>query len=321
MNSTLRLSSDQLESAAEFLKNGELVAFPTETVYGLGAQIFLSDAIEKIFKVKGRPADNPLIVHACTIEQIEQVAQRIPDLFFTLADHFFPGPLTIVLKRNPQVPAIVSAGLDTVAVRIPSHLLARKLISLVGAPLVAPSANLSGKPSSTQTEHVLEDFDGKIAAVIDGGKTEIGIESTVISLVHKNPILLRPGAISKEGLEKVLGMPVEVISSQYQGPVISPGLKHRHYCPLTPVKLFNSEQEAYVYLAANAHKKHLFIARQPLSSPLAHVNHFPLSMEGFYAGLRLADQCNYEEIVLFCDQEIQQLGGLMNRILRAAGCL
>ena len=208
MDATERLSPDQLQRAADLLKAGHLVAFPTETVYGLGAPIFSPEAIQSIFKVKGRPADNPLIAHVSSVEQVSRIALEIPEAFYRLAEVFFPGPLTVVLKRRPDVPSIVSAGLETIAVRMPSHPIALKLISLVDEPLVAPSANLSGMPSSTQAEHVLDDFDGKIAAVVDGGKTEIGIESTVINLLGETPILLRPGSISKEALEKVLGYPI-----------------------------------------------------------------------------------------------------------------
>lgn len=320
MDSTERLSPDQLQRAAELLKEGRLVAFPTETVYGLGAPIFLPQAIQSIFKVKGRPADNPLIAHVSSVEQVSRIALEIPDAFYRLAEVFFPGPLTVVLKRRPDVPSIVSAGLETIAVRMPSHPIALKLISMVDEPLVAPSANLSGMPSSTQAEHVLDDFDGKIAAVVDGGKTEIGIESTVINLFGETPILLRPGSISKEALEKVLGCPVLEALTKQEGPALSPGMKYRHYCPRTPIKLFHSFEDVRCYLVASPqHKRRMFLSRQPLQPQMQNVDHFSLSSQEFYSYLRQADQQGYAEIIILYDADVQKESGLMNRLLRAAG--
>lgn len=320
MLSTERLNSHQLSRAAELLKQGQLVAFPTETVYGLGANIFLPSAVESIFKVKGRPSDNPLIAHVSSLGQIEQIAQDIPPIFYQLAEAFFPGPLTVVLKRSDLVPAVISAGLDTIAVRMPAHPLASQLISLCGTPLVAPSANLSGKPSATQAEHVLEDFEGKIAAVVDGGKTYLGIESTVISLIENHPILLRPGTISQEDLEKVLGSSIQLASSKRQGPALSPGMKYRHYSPQTPIKLFYSSELLEKHLREKHQSRRMLLASRPfLSLSLVNVDHFTLCSEEFYSSLRLADQQNYEEILVFCDESIQQQSGLMNRILHASG--
>ena len=320
MDSTERLTPDQLQRAAELLKEGRLVAFPTETVYGLGAPIFLPQAIQSIFKVKGRPADNPLIAHVSSVEQVKRIALDIPESFYRLAEAFFPGPLAVVLKRRPDVPSIVSAGLETIAVRMPSHPIALKLISLVNEPLVAPSANLSGMPSSTQAEHVLDDFDGKIAAVVDGGKTEIGIESTVISLFGETPILLRPGFISKEALEKVLGCPVLVALPKQEGPALSPGMKYRHYCPQTPIKLFHSLEDVRCYLAtAPQSPRKMLLSRLPLQTQMANVDHFSLSSQEFYSHLRHADQHGYAEIIILYDAEVQKESGLMNRLLRAAG--
>lgn len=317
---TYRLQPDQLEFAATLLKAGHLVAFPTETVYGLGANIFLPEAIENVFQVKGRPSDNPLIAHVSSMEQIQAITQELPLVFFRLMESFFPGPLTIVVKRDPSVTKRVSAGMDTIAIRMPSHSIAKQLIALAGSPLVAPSANLSGKPSATQAEHVLEDFEGKIAAVVDGGKTEIGIESTVISLVSETPLLLRPGVISKERLEQVLETPLATQSFVDGGPLLSPGLKYRHYCPSTPLKLFYSVEEVYLYLTTRMHNKTMFLSRRPLLHlSLSHVTSFTLCAEDFYALLRLADKQHYDEIVIFCDLEVQQESGLMNRILRAYG--
>jgi L-threonylcarbamoyladenylate synthase len=201
---TQLLGPKDIAKAALLLKEGYLVAFPTETVYGLGAPIFNEKLVAQIFASKGRPADNPLIAHISDLSQILEIACEIPPFFDQLTKEFFPGPLTLILKRHPRVPAIVSGGLDTIAVRMPDHALAQALITAVGQPLVAPSANLSGRPSSTEASHVLHDFSGSIAAVIDGGPTKHGMESTVLSLLKEKPVLLRPGALSLADIEAVL---------------------------------------------------------------------------------------------------------------------
>ena len=213
----------QIEEAVSLLRMGKIIAFPTETVYGLGASIFQPNAISEIFKVKGRPQDNPLIAHVSNLEQVELIAQEIPPTFYDLADRFFPGPLTVVLKKRECVPPIVSAGLQSIALRMPSHRIARKLIESLGEPIVAPSANISGTPSSTRCEHVVEDFKGKIAGVIDGGPAVYGIESTVISLIDDIPVLLRPGAVSLEQLEEVIGKPLLTPSALDLSTPLSPG--------------------------------------------------------------------------------------------------
>jgi L-threonylcarbamoyladenylate synthase len=311
------LSSNELDRAAAFIKQGLLVAFPTETVYGLGAAIFNSRAVESIFKVKGRPADNPLIAHISSLKQVDQIAIEIPDSFHLLAKSFFPGPLTVVLKRGLHVPAMVSAGLDSIALRMPSHPIALKLISLVGEPLVAPSANLSGKPSSTQESHVLEDFEGKIAAVIKGGKTDFGIESTVISLLGEVPTLLRPGAIAKEQIEQVLGRCID-LSSKNRGSVMSPGMKYRHYSPRASIKLFQTFEAM-----KNYHSEYpspllrMTLSLRALPVYLKGIDPYLLSAKEFYSLLRLADQKNYPEILILCDEELQMQTALMNRLLRS----
>lgn len=314
---TLLLRPSEIERAAELLKEGKLVAFPTETVYGLGASIFNPQAIQSIFTAKGRPSDNPLIAHIHHLSQLEEIAQEIPESFYLLASAFFPGPLAVVLKKRSCVPFVASAGLDSIAVRMPSHPIASKLIELAGCPLVAPSANLSGKPSSTQARHVVDDFDGKIAAVIDGGKTDVGIESTVISLLGPSPVLLRSGNITKEAIEEILGCSIEVASSSHQGPVLSPGMKYRHYAPRTPVKVFQELQHLKVYLTqCSEQTKKMLLSRLPIA---ASADHFVLSAKELYSHLRHADAMQYDEILIFCDEEIQKDAGVMNRLFRSAG--
>ena len=313
MNTQL-LYPDEIHSAADLIKKGELVAFPTETVYGLGVSIFNAKAVESIFRVKGRPSDNPLIAHVHSIAQVEEIAKEIPKLFYSLAEAFFPGPLAIVLKKHSSVPLIASAGLDSIAVRMPSHPIALKLIELVGTPLVAPSANSSGYPSSTTAEHVMEDFSGKIAAVIDGGSCQVGIESTVVSLLGPRPMLLRPGLITQEEIEKVLGVAIETAELSYSGPLLSPGMRYRHYAPKTPLFVFLSQDALNAHIQLNSN----ILRRMVLSSkPLAE-DSFPLCAKQLYARLREADQKHYDEILIFCDAEVVQNTALMNRIVRAA---
>ncbi len=313
---TERLSPDQLDRAASLLQEGKLVAFPTETVYGLGASVFNPTAIERVFQVKGRPADNPLIVHISALDQLGRLTRDLPASFFLLAAHFFPGPLTLIVNRHPDVPKIASAGLSTIAIRMPSHPIAQKLIAKVGDPLVAPSANLSGKPSATSALHVWEDFDGAIDAIIEGGPTEIGIESTVLHLLEEEILLLRPGAIGKEAIEAVLNRSIAEHSELSEGVVHSPGMKYRHYAPKTKVKLFLTIESLYAYLCIELkEEKRMVLSRLPFERE----THFTLSAKDLYAHLRTADREKYAEICIFCDAQIQRDTGLMNRIFRASG--
>lgn len=308
----LRLGSSDIETAANLLKRGEIVAFPTETVYGLGACISHTDALRKIFAAKGRPLDNPLIVHIADIAQLSSIAIDIPDSIPHLAKAFWPGPMTLVLKRHPDVPSIVSAGLPTIAVRLPSHPIARELIRAAGEPIAAPSANLSGKPSSTQARHVLDDFEGKIAAVLDGGAATLGIESTVLSLYNpSDPVILRPGEITKEQLEWVLGAPIR--HRQTEDQASSPGMKYRHYAPAAPVKLFTSQPDLLKHLDKKG--KWVLLSRERMSLD---IDYLPLSSKDLFASLRTADTDGYEEILIYCDEETLRHEGLMNRILKAS---
>jgi len=312
---------NSLEKAAELLKKGELVAFPTETVYGLGASIFNVVAIRKIFAAKKRPADNPLIAHIASLKDLEHIAVDIPDDFYRLAEVFFPGPLTVLLPKHSSVPIEASAGLSTIGVRMPAHNVARQLIALVGEPLVAPSANLSGKPSSTHHEHVFEDFEGKIAAVVEGGQCLIGLESTVISLQDPaRPLILRPGEITPLQLQEILKKKV-VISPLLQGfssTASSPGMKYRHYAPKAPIKIFYSEKELLVYLKHTPLVNKILLVSEKQKANFSLWEPYILSNKNFYSILRLSDKKGYEEILVLCDQEDQQNAALMNRLSKAA---
>ena len=196
---------EELQEACRILQNGGLVAFPTETVYGLGGDALRPEASAKIYEAKGRPSDNPLIVHIADMESLEEVAQTVPEEAAKLAQHFWPGPLTMIFPKKEKVPASTTGGLDTVAVRMPSHPVARALIRESGVYIAAPSANTSGRPSPTKAEHVQEDLDGRIDMIIDGGAVGIGLESTIVDMSTGVPTILRPGYITKEMLEEVLG--------------------------------------------------------------------------------------------------------------------
>lgn len=235
--------------AGKIIANGGLVAFPTETVYGLGANAFDDNAVKSIFTAKGRPSDNPLIVHIADKEDIKPLVKEITLKAQALIDSFFPAPLTIILPKSEKIGNVVSGGLDTVAVRMPENETARKLIRASGCPVAAPSANTSGLPSPTKAKHVIDDMSGKIDAVIDGGGCAFGVESTVITLAVEPPVILRPGAVTKEMIEEVIGK-VDVSSAVLEGMkndevAASPGMKYKHYAPRAKVIIVDADKKAY----------------------------------------------------------------------------
>lgn len=238
---------DTISRAAHILKQGGTVAFPTETVYGLGADALNPDAVRKIFEAKGRPADNPLIVHIASMDSLDKIATDIPPIAFELMDAFWPGPLTLVLKRRSAVPDITTGGLDTVAVRMPDNPVALALVKEAGTPLAAPSANTSGRPSPTTAEHVISDLSGRIDAVIDGGAVEVGVESTVLDVTSDVPVILRPGGVGVEEIKKHVGKVLIGYTDRTveEGEVVrSPGMKYTHYSPKTKVVLVEGDGRA-----------------------------------------------------------------------------
>lgn len=300
---TLHLGPGDVAVAAQLIRESQLVAFPTETVYGLGASAFDERAILEVFQVKGRPSDNPLIVHVHALEQVNQVAVGMSSAFYVLAEAFWPGPLTLVVEKRATLPGMGSAHLHSIAVRMPAHPVALELIRQAGVPLVAPSANLSGKPSPTEVAHVLEDLDGRIAAVIDGGRSELGIESTVIDVRGPVPCVLRPGCISLAMIEEVLHTRIEGSSSATVP--AAPGMKYRHYSPQCPVFLFKD-------LAT------LEARRQQASATTKQMVLMP-SAHNLYEELRRADREGYHEILVLCTDQVRAQEGLMNRLIKAAG--
>lgn len=253
MNTLLLKDNEKdINTAAKILRNGGLVGIPTETVYGLAANALNGEAVAKIFKAKGRPMDNPLIVHIADFSDIEKynLVKEIPKLAYKLAEAFWPGPLTIIMKKSTVIPNEVSAGLSTVAIRFPCHPVAQKIIAAADVPLAAPSANLSGSPSPTTALHVMNDLNGRIEAVLDGGVCDVGLESTVITLATEVPRVLRPGGITVEMLSEVIGK-VEVddavIHKLKDGEVASsPGMKYKHYAPKSNVILLKCSDEEYI---------------------------------------------------------------------------
>lgn len=252
---TVKIDSNNIDQnamaeAAEIIRQGGLVAFPTETVYGLGADALRPEASKKIYEAKGRPSDNPLIVHICEFEQLISIAKEVPKEAKVLADAFWPGPLTMIVWKNDRVPYATTGGMDTVAIRMPNHPIALSLIRESGCMIAAPSANTSGRPSPTLAAHVEEDLAGKISMILDGGAVGIGIESTIIDLSEEVPMILRPGYITKEMLEDVLGKEVRIdpgiIASTSNKKPKAPGMKYKHYAPKADLVLVEGKEAAVV---------------------------------------------------------------------------
>ena len=254
---TKYLTENDLPQAAEIIRRGGLVGIPTETVYGLGANGLDAEAVSHIFKAKGRPQDNPLILHIPDVSWLERYCKEIPLIAYKLAEAYWPGPMTMILPRKDMVPDAVTAGLDTVGMRCPSHPLCHELIRLADVPIAAPSGNTSGRPSPTTAEHMREDMDGKIDAIVDGGPCAVGVESTIIDLTCTPPRLLRPGGISLEQLRAVLGqVDVDPAVTRLLGAgekPKAPGMKYRHYAPKAPVTVVSGDPKtAAEYIAAHA---------------------------------------------------------------------
>lgn len=266
------LNTESIDRAAALLRVGEVVGIPTETVYGLAANAFDEKAVAKIFKAKGRPQDNPLIVHISAFEEIRELVSAVPEAAKKLADAFWPGPLTIILPKSSRIPDAVSAGLPSVAVRMPSHSVARAVIARAGVPLAAPSANLSGSPSPTNAKTVFDDMQGRIPLILDGGGSRVGVESTVITLCTEVPRVLRPGGVTVEQLRAVLGA-VEVddaVLHQLKAgeTAASPGMKYKHYAPCADITIvrgslaqfrqYVAEQAADVFVLCFAGEERYF---------------------------------------------------------------
>ena len=250
----VKMEEDHIEKqviaqAGNILKKGGLVAFPTETVYGLGGDALNQESSKKIYAAKGRPSDNPLIVHISRLDALYSIVEEVPEHALRLAEAFWPGPLTMILRKSSKIPYETTGGLDTVAVRMPQSEIARAMIEAGGGYVAAPSANISGKPSPTQAKYVAEDMDGKIEMILDGGAVCIGLESTIVDLTEEIPIILRPGYVTKDMLEKVLGnveMDKTVLSKDSKVRPKAPGMKYRHYAPKGELTIVSGEPEEVV---------------------------------------------------------------------------
>lgn len=326
------LSEKDVAVAAKILKSGGLVAVPTETVYGLAANALNESAVQKIFAAKGRPSDNPLIVHISEIDEIYNLVSEFPDKAQKLADAFWPGPLTMILKKSQVVPNVISGGLDSVAIRLPANSVARKIIKEAGCPLAAPSANLSGSPSPTKTTHVIADLFGKIDAIVDAGTCNVGVESTVISLCTDIPKILRPGAVTPEQLRNVLGdveIDAAVLSKlDENSKPLSPGMKYKHYAPKAKVIILNGSCEKYVNFV-NDYASHPVAALcyeedvKDLKIPaitFGKENDLKSQAELLFDALRKIDELNQIEVVYARCPDQNGIGlAVYNRLIRAAG--
>ena len=331
---TLLLPANELNTAqiaADIIKSGGLVAIPTETVYGLGANGLDERAVAKIFEAKGRPQDNPLILHICGPEQIELFCHHIPQKAYDLAEAFWPGPLTIVLPAKDCVPKRTTGGLATVAVRCPDHDTARQIIRLSGVPIAAPSANISGKPSTTTAQHVLHDHDGKIDAIVDGGPCRVGVESTIVDLTEERPRLLRPGGIGPEALIRVLGDLVvdKAVTAQIgkDEVVKAPGMKYRHYAPQEPVVIVSGSREkaaAYIHRHFRPGDRVLcFEEELPLyegCAPLSYGQEADVNTlsAGLFAALRELDDPSIHQVYARCPTGGGVAYAVQNRLKKAA---
>ena len=328
---------EQIRRAGDILKAGGLVAFPTETVYGLGGDALNPDSSKKIYAAKGRPSDNPLIVHICRWEDIYRIAEPVTEEAERLAEAFWPGPLTMILQKKDTVPKETTGGLDTVAIRFPSHPVARRLIEAAGGFVAAPSANASGRPSPTMAEYVAEDMNGRIDMILDGGAVGIGLESTIVDVSGPEPIILRPGYVTQEMLEKVLGK-VELDQTILDGTTAqrpkAPGMKYRHYAPKGELSIVEGSEETVVEhinslcaRAAAAGKKTGVIATDETfarytADSVKSVGSREDEEAIAHSLYRILREFDDEEVEVMYTESFSSYGmgqAIMNRLLKAAG--
>ena len=328
----LTTSPEDLAVAASIIRAGGLVGLPTETVYGLGANGLDPQAVKKIFLAKGRPQDNPLILHICEPAQLEDLCHDIPPSAWLLAERFWPGPLTMVLPVRALVPKTTTAGLDTVAVRCPASAATREIIRLAGVPIAAPSANLSGKPSTTTAQHVLHDMDGKIEAVVDGGPCRVGVESTIVDLTGQTARLLRPGGVTPEQLRALLGElivdPAVTGEIATDAVVRAPGMKYKHYAPAAEVIIVDGSRAAAAsYIAARFRPGDAVLCFAEELSCYAGLNPTaygreddPASLsQGLFAALRALDDGSVQRIFARCPTGGGISVATRNRLRKSAG--
>lgn len=332
------IDTDVMEQAGKLIAEGELVAFPTETVYGLGGDALDPDASRKIYAAKGRPSDNPLIVHIADFDDMKRVAREVPEQAKKLADAFWPGPLTMIVWKSDAVPEATTGGMQTVAVRMPNHPVALELIRRSGCLIAAPSANTSGRPSPTEAQHVAEDLSGKIAMILDGGPVGIGIESTIIDLTEEKPMILRPGYITPEMLSQVLQEEVVIdpgiIAADDTRKPKAPGMKYKHYAPKAEMIIVDGAQDAVIHkineltAAKRAEGKKVAVIAtdetkdrydaQVILSMGKRADEDAIAQH-LYKILRECDELDVGEIYSECFQTPRIGQAIMNRLLKAAG--
>ena len=331
-----KTDTEELKVICNLIRNGEIVIFPTETVYGIGANALDPVAVGKIFAAKGRPADNPLIVHIADKRKLTEIVEEPNSVEQKLIDAFMPGPFTLILKRRPIVPDIVTAGLDTVAIRMPDNVIARGIITFSGVPIAAPSANISGKPSGTNIADIRRELEGKVSAIVDGGETEIGLESTVVKVDEDGvPVILRPGKVTPEDIERVVGV-VRIDSKIFDKvsndeKVESPGMKYKHYSPESKCRLINCKDELdqifyikkyiteyqgnVVIIGFEEHKNKLYLEDERFIS-VGNIGDLDAYAKNIYSALRKADELK-PKMILIEGVERKGLGyAIMNRLLR-----
>ena len=320
----LSTSEEDMKIAGEIVRNGGLVAFPTETVYGLGADAFDAEAVENIYTVKGRPADNPSIVHIWNREQLKLITPMVTPVMVKVMDAFWPGPVTMICERTDEVPYVTTGGLETVGIRMPSDPGAKSFLRAADCPIAAPSANLSGRPSPTTADHVREDFDGKIDAIIDGGPCEIGIESTVIDLTGEIPMILRPGYMTAEDFQDRLGMPVimdPALNKKPEDPDFhpkAPGMKYKHYAPKAPMIIFEGDEEKVLEAIEREKNQHEMEGENVVVLEFGENGAIGAAHE-LFAKLREADR-EHADIILAAALPQKGVGfSVMNRMLKSAG--
>ncbi|MDR0751534.1 MAG: threonylcarbamoyl-AMP synthase [Christensenellaceae bacterium] len=327
MMNTIIGGIEKLKEAARLIRKGEIVAFPTETVYGLGADAFNASACLKIFEAKGRPADNPFIVHIEKIDDLDRVAKKPSGLVLKLFEKFAPGPLTLILNKRSEIPEIVTAGLDTIGVRIPNHKMALALISEAKTPIAAPSANVSGSVSPTIAQHVYEYMKGRINLILDGGACSQGIESTIVDMTSKIPTILRPGSISKADLLTVLDIVDDRFDANIDKPM-APGMKYKHYAPTIPCACVASSETAKLLYESNVESDPVIIASTGFISKFDNkFNCLSLGLSykensaKLYAQMKKAEK-QYGYIILQyfdVNEGADKFSGLNNRIIKACG--
>ena len=327
-------SEEDIKQAAEIIKDGGLVAFPTETVYGLGADALNPEAVGKVYAAKGRPSDNPMIVHISSKDDLNCLTSEITEDMKTLMDDFWPGPLTMVVPAKPEVPRVTTGGLDTVAVRMPSDPVASALITEAGVPIAAPSANLSGRPSPTSARHVCDDLDGRIDAIIGGADCQVGIESTVVDMTGSLPVVLRPGIITQEQLSVALGKPVGIDPALLIKPETgrgeglletteefkprSPGMKYKHYAPKAEMIIYKGDREKTAM--AMAEEKLRRVENGQKVEVIMYDDAEPeKAAREFFAKLRACDKAGVDVILAAALKEDGVGFAVMNRMFKSAG--